>query len=601
MIYFWLVLFTSICFETQPAKAATTKEFTGKQNQPQNISTRLHNHNDSNDIKYSEPTPSIPLHTINDPDDKNITRNFVSATLGDNMVLQRNKPAVLWGYSIPGAHIVVALLKPLRKNIQQQLDNDVDDANTTNEDTLLQLLQRITTVNNDGLWRVQLPPRPASMIPHTIQVTSITTGQNIALQNILFGDVYICGGQSNMEFSMGGQVNGSQIVEEATERYQHIRVVTIGCYTQSDVPLPDLQKIEKTWSLPNEESMKREGPFGRFSAVCWFFGKEISDALDNKVPLGLINNNVGGSKIEPWQENGRMFNAQIYPYMVGPMAMTGFTWYQGEANTLDQASADQYAVDFRSLIHTWRNSFQIPNAYFGFVQLSTWCPGRNPVAVAEIRHAQMKVVPSSSDDFNNTIGYATAADLGAGCNIHPPEKRVVGRRLGRSALALHYGHTDIHWRSPTYAKATPILRSAGMNDNVAVTIEFYNVGEQGLYLLENPYNNRLNPEDFNCTGHTAGTCAWSSLLLNGVGWVDAKLDLLHGNKIMMTPLLATARSSNKEDDPRRHHHHHYQTSDATTVLATKYGWGSVPMMQIYDIATDLPVLPWNERIHTMHL
>ena len=575
LIFVWLVLSISICFGSRTAKAATTKELSGKQIRQQSLTSRLDNH-----------------------DDKNITCNFVSATLGDNMVLQRDKPAVLWGYSKPGAPIVVSLMQSFRKPMQPQFNDTREDAFVTKEEALMQRLQRTTMVNNGGLWRVKLPPQPASLIPHTIQVTSITTGQNRTLQNVLFGDVYICGGQSNMEFTMGGQVNGTQLVQEATEHYQHLRVVTIGCYTQSDVPLPDLQKIEKTWSLPNEESMKREGFFGRFSAVCWLFGKEISDALDNKVPLGLISNNVGGSKIEPWQENGRMFNAQIYPYMVGPMAMTGFTWYQGEANTLDQASADQYAMDFRTLIQTWRAGFEITNAYFGFVQLSTWCPGRNPVAVAEMRHAQMKVVPPSYDNNgNNMIGYATAADLGAGCNIHPPEKRVVGRRLGRSALALQYGYTDIQWRSPTYSKATPILYSTDKKDSVSVTIEFHNVGDQGLYLLENPYNNRLSPQDFNCTGRTEGTCAWSSLLLNGYGWVDAKLDLVHGNKVMMTPLLETLRSYNKDNDS---HHHHRQTSDTITVLATKYGWGSVPMMQIYDVATDLPVLPWNERIHTIY-
>ena len=209
------------------------------------------------------------------------------------------------------------------------------------------------------------------------------------------------------------------------------------------------------------------------------------------------------------------------------------------------------------------------------------------------------------------IGYATAADHGAGCNIHPPDKRAVGQRLGRSALALQYKHTEITWRSPTYARATTIISRMERNVSssetttvydgydVTVIIEFHDVGEQGLYLLEDPYNNQLDPADFNCTGHAAGTCAWSSLLLNGYGWVDARLDVLDGNKIQMTPVTSSIRSKMMTHSSSYHHNDQLlqnQYGADNAVLATSYGWGSVPMMQIYDVATDLPVLPWNEKI-----
>lgn len=210
-------------------------------------------------------------------DDQNVTRNFISATLNDNMVLQRDVPAVIWGYSKPGA------------TVHATLQRSITEHEATSGETSL-LAQLETTADDSGLWRVRFPTQAASMTPHEIDVTS-TTGETGRLSNLLFGDVYLCGGQSNMEFSMPGQINGSEIVETAVKDYQHIRVVTIGCYTRSATPLPDLQQIESTWSLPTEESMRQEGPFGRFSAVCWFFGKEISDALNNKVPIGLLNNN----------------------------------------------------------------------------------------------------------------------------------------------------------------------------------------------------------------------------------------------------------------------------------------------------------------------
>merc|ERR1719240_217710 len=131
----------------------------------------------------------------------------------------------------------------------------------------------------------------------------------------------------------------------------------------------------------------------------------------------------------------------IHPFTVGPMALTGFTWYQGEANT---GRADQYACLFPAMIKQWRKSFQNEKAYFGFVQLSTWCA--NPDAIAEMRDAQMAAMALPN------IGYATNADHGAGCNIHPPSKQYCAQRLAKSALALQYGKA-IAWKSPSFASS----------------------------------------------------------------------------------------------------------------------------------------------------
>jgi len=532
----------------------------------------------------NEPRPALHDDGFVDPTHNFVTRNFISATLGDYMVLQRDKSAVIWGYSQPGARVYVSLFR------DQTVNENASILPLPPSQRLL-LAQLVTNVDDDGLWRINLPNQPASKIEHIIDVTA-ATGETGRLEHVLFGDVYICGGQSNMEFSFPGQVNSTLYVQEAITKYPHMRVMTIGCYTQSETPLPDLQKIESPWSLPTEDSMRADGPFGRFSAVCWFFGKEISKALDDKVPLGLINNNWGGSPIENWMDNGAYYNAMIRPYMVGPMALTGFTWYQGEANTLDQASADKYATDFPTMIQTWRHGFEIPDAYFGFVQLSTFCHD-NPVGLAQFRQAQMSAL-----ELPGKIGYATFADHGAGCNIHPPDKTICGERLGRSALALQYGK-PILWRSPTYANATTAGLTIYGNGTAAVhvvpsvVIEFRDVRYAGLYILENPYNNRLDPSLFNCTGHPEGTCAWSAVLLNnGQGWVNATLNIRDRNKVVMTAS-KTSLSSLSHDGG--------DTDVSQQILATSYGWGAVPMMQLYDAGTNLPVLAWNEKVDTRFL
>jgi sialate O-acetylesterase len=489
----------------------------------------------------SEPVPALVDVAATD-----IKCNFVSATLGSNMVLQRDKEVTLWGCSKKGATITTSLL----------------DYN--GKETNSHLVLTTTVEGSDGLWRQTLPPQRASLEASSIKIKS-SSGEEQTLENILFGDVYICGGQSNMQFSLPGTTNGTAEANHGND-YPHIRVFTVGQGTSSDTPLPDLQTVLQDWNVANNHSLFLTGKdFGYFSSVCWFFGRGIADSLDNMVPIGLISNNWGGTAIEKWQPNGPLYNAMIYPYTVGPMALTGFTWYQGEANTNDQNSATAYSHSFPDMISAWRKGFQAPDAYFGFIQLSTWCPAR-PLGLAEMRQAQMAALNLSK------VGYATNADWGQSCNIHPPAKQYCGARLANSALALQYGK-KIHWKSPTYAKTEPVMEETG---GPSVVVEFQDVTSGGLYLLETAYN--ALDKNLKCSATPPGTCAGAALLLNGKGWVNATITIKDTNSVVLTAATGDAKDA---------------------IVATSYGWGSIPMMTIYDIGTGLPVLPWNEKLTFM--
>ena len=183
---------------------------------------------------------------------------------------------------------------------------------------------------------------------------------------------------------------------QEANKYPNIRIFTVGHATQSPTPLRDLQTVWEPWQVASNETIEKDfSPghtlFSTFSAVCWLFGKKLSDELssgNSTVPLGLISNNWGGTKVEVWSPkkalarcghnssdvaDGPMYNAMILPYAEGPMALSGFLWYQGEANTANLSTAIDYACTFPSMITAWREAFAAPDAFFSFVQLSTWC------------------------------------------------------------------------------------------------------------------------------------------------------------------------------------------------------------------------------------
>lgn len=139
------------------------------------------------------------------------------------------------------------------------------------------------------------------------------------------------------------------------------------------------------------------------------------------------------------------------------MALVGFTWYQGEAN-VDERRGDEgaarYACTFPGMITQWREAFAQPDAYFGFVQLSTWCGDGE--LIAEMRtDGQMAALALPK------VGYATNADHGAGCKIHPLPKQYCAKRLAASAMALEYGK-PVAWSSPSLTRVAARLRDAAV-------------------------------------------------------------------------------------------------------------------------------------------
>jgi sialate O-acetylesterase len=190
----------------------------------------------------------------------NTTLPFVSPMLGDNMVLQRGKANRFWGWAKPGQTIRVEISGHTAKAVAAP----------------------------DGRWEASIEP-PAAGGPYTVKIDG--PEQNAVLHEVLVGDVWLCGGQSNMELGLGRSRNGDEEVKAAT--HPEIRFFMVQrqvAYSPAAVP-------QGSWKICSPQTVA-EGGSGGFSAVAYFFGRKLQDELH--VPIGLIQDCMGGTPAECW-------------------------------------------------------------------------------------------------------------------------------------------------------------------------------------------------------------------------------------------------------------------------------------------------------------
>jgi sialate O-acetylesterase len=354
--------------------------------------------------------------------------------IGSNMVLQRGEPVAIWGNASAGEKVTVTFNKQVKK----------------------------TTADTSGKWRVYLDKMTASDKPATMMISGSNT---ITLNNILVGEVWLCSGQSNMEFTMAKsskfanakRSKGLDSAASANERNPNIRLFLV----RRDLTKPDGANVNKGWNETEASYLKD------FSAAGYYFAKKLYDELH--VPIGMISSSVSGSNIEPWMSGavvkdtiskghtvditidetrpGKFYNGMIRP--LAPYAIKGFLWYQGETNCLLKETTE-YTYKFRHLINSWRTLFYNPRASFYFVQIAphsySKSKGLNEQTLPLFREAQAAAL-----DVPNT-GMIITTDLVDSINdIHPTYKWEVGKRLALLALANNY-KKNIEYAGPTFKK-----------------------------------------------------------------------------------------------------------------------------------------------------
>lgn len=352
----------------------------------------------------------------------------VPSIFSDGMVIQREKPFTMWGWTSPQTEVEVSFSG--RK------------ARTVSSET--------------GHFQVTLPSLPASSEPR--ELTIKTKRETFTIYDVLVGEVWLMSGQSNMEWLLG-YTNAISEVENLEQ--DPIRISTVS-HQISDTPLED---PDSRWLSVKPDTI------GGLSAFAFHYAVELQKS--SEVPVGIIVSAWGGTRIEAWMPRGVLearhqgllsrwqkdreeydpdtmhrqmnpdlayhrpsgaYNGMIAP--IAPFSVRGIVWYQGESNV---SRAEQYADLLPDMIHAWRKAWNLPNLPFLVVQLpnyGTRSKEPRPSEWAELRAAQAEVL-----DLPNT-GLIVTIDIGSATDLHPDNKATVARRTMMTANDLVYENGD---------------------------------------------------------------------------------------------------------------------------------------------------------------
>lgn len=380
----------------------------------------------------------------------------------DHMVLQQGQPLPVWGKAEPGSNITVSFGKQSVK----------------------------TTADAQGAFRAELAAVPASATPAEMTVSS--GAKTLTFTDVLVGEVWLCSGQSNMQWDVKGALDGD--IETLSAGPSHIRLLNVERITATEPRFSS----DAVWTISDPQSI------ARFSAVAYHFGSSLEAALD--VPVGLIHSSWGGTpaiawtrpqafdrhpllqarsaewekglaerprlmaewekKLTNWKKDrgipqetkiskkthpdapqppnlpfepgsphrpGVLANGMLAP--IAPYALRGAIWYQGESDAAWEPS--RYHERLEVMFSDWREWWGNPELAVGIVQLASFMPaktGPSDDPWPNLRESQRQYTLRDPRS-----GLAVAIDAGEADDIHPYDKHIIGRRLARWALAKVYG------------------------------------------------------------------------------------------------------------------------------------------------------------------
>jgi len=381
------------------------------------------------------------------------------ALIGNNMVLQQNTAINVWGWADAGEKVSV-------------------------QASWLSV-PAVAITSADGKWNVEIET-PIAGGPYKMVITG--RDYSITIEDVVIGEVWVCSGQSNMEFTMRGLggwgIYKPEVCMDVIEgKYPGVRLFTV----QRDTSSVPVLNCKGNWLVADT------GTVNNFSATAWFFGSYLGKKLG--IPVGLIVAAWGGTPAEVWTpvadiaaepdlgyylnhyngsqwwpgSPGVLYNAMIHPLL--NYTIKGAIWYQGESNRLD---ARYYPTLMNTLITSWRKAWNADDFPFYYVQIAPFSYSE-PYTGALMREAQLNCLSTPN------TGMAVTMDIaGDVTDIHPKNKLDVGKRLALLALSQTYGKTEDSFSGPLY-KDMKIMANT-------ITLTF-NYSDGGLNLKQAENNN----------------------------------------------------------------------------------------------------------------
>ncbi len=365
------------------------------------------------------------------------------SVFSDHMVLQRDQAVPVWGQADSGAWVTVEFADQSKEAV----------------------------TDSSGHWKIILDPMPASSKPRKMKIYSDAGTQVVQYSDLLVGEVWLCAGQSNMEWRMDQTEDAERAI--AAANYPRIRLY----HAPRLITQVPVGRIDAQWEVCTPETVKT------FSAIAYYFGRKLQRDLD--VPVGLLLAAWGGTRIEPWtppcgfrsvkgmgseyrmaahlselplsgvDQKDKQTPGILYHSMLGPnvpFSIRGAIWYQGEANHRHNQT---YVNKNRALLNGWRTLWGTDFPFY-FVQLAPYrWNDEDPEILPlfwEAQSAVVKEIPGT--------GMAVVSDFSTADSIHPPNKEVPGTRLALLAEANTYG-MDVVSTGPvyrTFAKAGSTLK-----------------------------------------------------------------------------------------------------------------------------------------------
>lgn len=337
---------------------------------------------------------------------------------GDHMVLQRNKPVPVYGKATPGASVKLIFGKQVKEGV----------------------------AGADGAFKLWLNAMPANSQGQSLFVIS---GDTVEYKDVLVGEVWLCSGQSNMEYTM----------RRSSHYYNATRSRGLDSTQVNEENNPNIRLflVNRDLNKPSDRNkgwQRAANPWvGWFSAAGYYYARELQARL--KVPVGMIAASIPGSAIEPWlpanaigknadtanlkeDSAGKFFKGLIKP--LSPYALSGFLWYQGETNCMLN-QREEYTQKLTLLINSWRGLWKDTKLPFYYVEIAPFYYSRSnnkiPLherSLAFFREAQDKVLTT----VPHTARIITTDLVEDPKDLHPTYKWEIGKRLAWLALDKTY-------------------------------------------------------------------------------------------------------------------------------------------------------------------